>query len=75
MDGVISPLKIMSYYSPNKDCGFQGGVQAPSALGMATNAHAAGSGMNKVFREVTIIRTGGAGSAITAKERRMERHS
>lgn len=54
----MQPSKLLNYYTPNKDCGFSGGSQTMTATGVANNAHHSGSGMNKVFREVTIIRTG-----------------
>lgn len=49
---------MMNYYTPKFDCGFQGGQPMMTPMGPVGNAHVNGSGIGKVFREVTIIRTG-----------------
>ena len=66
--------QMLDYYTPNFDCGFSGGSQMPTAMGTAKNAHFQGSGMNKVFREVTIVKTGGGGAKNNPQASRLARN-
>ena len=66
--------QLLSYYSANHECGFSGGTFESARGGqLVKNSHHGGSGMSKVFKQVTIIRTGGGGMSMSKQERQKQR--